>query len=115
MLSSTPRPCGSPERATGFRARTAAPVGLGAGPGRQGHRGALRRAGGGGHDLGTYLRGEAGGGLLVGGAEPACDPLQWVDDPDAVDIHPTAEVFEAQVTRAARRLPDLAVPRSWGS
>ncbi|WP_037311844.1 NAD(P)/FAD-dependent oxidoreductase [Amycolatopsis orientalis] len=61
-------------------------------------------------DLGTYFRGEAGAGLLVGGTEPECDPMQWTDDPDAVDIHPTAAVFEAQVTRAARRLPDLAVP-----
>jgi sarcosine oxidase, subunit beta len=61
-------------------------------------------------DLGTYFRGEVGGDLLVGGTEPECDPMQWTDDPDAVDIHPTAAVFEAQVTRAARRLPDLAVP-----
>ncbi|HUQ61572.1 FAD-dependent oxidoreductase [Lentzea sp.] len=61
-------------------------------------------------DLGTYFRGEVGGGLLVGGTEPECDPMQWTDDPDAVGIHPTAAVFEAQVTRAARRLPDLAVP-----
>lgn len=60
-------------------------------------------------DLGTYFRGEAGG-LLVGGTEPECDPLQWTDNPDTVDIHPTAAVFEAQVTRAARRLPGLAVP-----
>ncbi|MEU6411338.1 FAD-dependent oxidoreductase [Microbispora sp. NPDC046933] len=61
-------------------------------------------------DLGTYLRGEAGGGLLVGGTEPECDPLQWVDDPDAVTTQPTMAVFEAQVTRAARRLPELTVP-----
>ncbi|MFJ9779368.1 NAD(P)/FAD-dependent oxidoreductase [Amycolatopsis sp. NPDC101161] len=61
-------------------------------------------------DLGTYFRGEVGGDLLVGGTEPECDPLQWTDDPDTVDVHPTAAVFEAQVTRAARRLPDLAVP-----
>jgi sarcosine oxidase subunit beta len=61
-------------------------------------------------DLGTYFRGEVGGALLVGGTEPECDPMQWADDPDAVDIRPTAAVFEAQVTRAARRLPDLAVP-----
>jgi glycine/D-amino acid oxidase-like deaminating enzyme len=61
-------------------------------------------------DLGTYFRGEVGGGLLVGGTEPECDPMQWTDDPDAVDIHPGAAVFAAQVTRAARRLPDLAVP-----
>ncbi|GHH30829.1 NAD(P)/FAD-dependent oxidoreductase [Lentzea cavernae] len=61
-------------------------------------------------DLGTYFRGEVGGGLLVGGTEPECDPLQWIDDPDDADVHPTAAVFEAQVTRAARRLPDLTVP-----
>ncbi|WP_236795037.1 FAD-binding oxidoreductase [Amycolatopsis sp. GM8] len=61
-------------------------------------------------DLGTYFRGEVGGDLLVGGTEPECDLLQWTDDPDTVDVHPTAAVFEAQVTRAARRLPDLAVP-----
>ncbi|MEV1242753.1 FAD-dependent oxidoreductase [Nonomuraea sp. NPDC049750] len=61
-------------------------------------------------DLGTYFRGEVGGELLVGGTEPECDPMQWTDDPDAVDIHPTAAVFEAQVMRAARRLPGLAVP-----
>ncbi|MFI6820098.1 NAD(P)/FAD-dependent oxidoreductase [Micromonospora sp. NPDC050187] len=61
-------------------------------------------------DLGTYFRGEVGGNLLVGGTEPECDPMQWTDDPDAVDIHPTAAVFEAQVTRAARRLTGLPVP-----
>jgi glycine/D-amino acid oxidase-like deaminating enzyme len=61
-------------------------------------------------DLGTYFRGEVGGDLLVGGTEPECDPMQWTDDPDDVGVHPTAAVFEAQVTRAARRLPDLAVP-----
>ncbi|TKG70562.1 NAD(P)/FAD-dependent oxidoreductase [Prauserella endophytica] len=61
-------------------------------------------------DLGTYLRGEVGGGLLVGGTEPECDPLQWVDDPDAVTMHPTMPVFQAQVTRAARRLPELEIP-----
>ncbi|MFJ7217980.1 NAD(P)/FAD-dependent oxidoreductase [Amycolatopsis sp. NPDC098790] len=75
-------------------------------PVREGYRGPVVAD----MDLGTYFRGEAGGGLLVGGTEPECDPLQWTDDPDAVDIHPTAAVFEAQVTRAARRLPELAVP-----
>ncbi|MBB4688723.1 NAD(P)/FAD-dependent oxidoreductase [Amycolatopsis jiangsuensis] len=61
-------------------------------------------------DLGTYFRGEVGGGLLVGGTEPECDPLQWLDDPDEASPHPTMAVFEAQVTRAARRLPGLRVP-----
>lgn len=61
-------------------------------------------------DLGTYLRGTPGDGLLVGGTEPECDELQWVDDADASNPNPTQAVFEAQVTRAARRLPDLGVP-----
>jgi glycine/D-amino acid oxidase-like deaminating enzyme len=61
-------------------------------------------------DLGVYLRPQGGGQLLVGGLEPECDPLEWVDDPDAVDQHPTTRVFEAQTWRAARRLPELTVP-----
>ncbi|HEX3591320.1 MAG TPA: FAD-dependent oxidoreductase [Pseudonocardiaceae bacterium] len=61
-------------------------------------------------DLGTYFRGEVGGGLLVGGTEPECDPFQWLDDPDDANLNPTMAVFEAQVTRAARRLPGLRVP-----
>lgn len=61
-------------------------------------------------DLGTYIRGEVGGGLLIGGTEPECDPFQWLADPDDADINPSTAVFEAQVTRAARRLPELAVP-----
>ena len=61
-------------------------------------------------DLGTYLRGAPGDRLLVGGTEPECDPLQWVDDVDSVEPHPTPEVFDAQLTRAARRLTTLRVP-----
>jgi sarcosine oxidase subunit beta len=61
-------------------------------------------------DLGTYFRPEPGGGLLVGGQEPECDPMQWLDDPD--DYHPgaTSALFDAQVTRLARRVPGVAVP-----
>ena len=61
-------------------------------------------------DLGTYMRGEVGGGLLVGGTEPACDPLEWLDSPDDANPRPTMAVFDAQVTRAARRLTGLVVP-----
>jgi glycine/D-amino acid oxidase-like deaminating enzyme len=61
-------------------------------------------------DLGTYARAAEGDALLVGGTEPACDPLHWLDDPDAAGDHPTVPVFTAQLTRAARRMPDLAVP-----
>lgn len=61
-------------------------------------------------DLGTYIRPVAGDAVLVGGTEPECDPLEWVTDPDGVSPRPTLERFAAQVTRAARRLPDLRVP-----
>lgn len=61
-------------------------------------------------DLGVYLRPSGAANLLIGGTEPECDPLEWVEDPDRVDVRPTATQFEAQVLRAARRLPGLHVP-----
>ena len=61
-------------------------------------------------DTGVYIRPEAGGGMVIGGTEPECDPYQWVEDPDNVNMNRTQELFTAQVTRAARRLPDLQVP-----
>lgn len=61
-------------------------------------------------DLGIYLRPAAGGSVLVGGTEPACDPLDWIDDPDVASPYPTPRSFEAQVTRAACRFPLMAVP-----
>jgi glycine/D-amino acid oxidase-like deaminating enzyme len=62
-------------------------------------------------DLGTYIR-AAPGGIYVGGTEPACDPMEWIDDPDESDPRPKGRQFEAQVTRAARRFPALAVPNA---
>jgi sarcosine oxidase subunit beta len=61
-------------------------------------------------DLGTYVRPHLGGTFLIGGLEPECDPLVWVQDPDCFDDHPTPEVWEAQTTRAARRITTLGVP-----
>lgn len=63
-------------------------------------------------DLGTYLRPAFGNGILVGGTEPECDPLDWADSPDDVNQHVTMAVYESQVTRASRRLTGLAVPRT---
>ena len=61
-------------------------------------------------DLGVYLRPGVHGTLFVGGTEPECDELQWLDDPDDADLRVTADLHDAQVTRAARRLPGLRVP-----
>jgi sarcosine oxidase subunit beta len=61
-------------------------------------------------DLGTYFRGTPSGNLLVGGTEPDCDPLEWLDDPDDYLATVTEPLYRAQLYRAARRLPDLTVP-----
>jgi sarcosine oxidase subunit beta len=61
-------------------------------------------------DLGTYVRPHGDGRLLVGGMEPECDPLEWLDDPDDAALGPTRTVYEAQAYRAARRFPELTVP-----
>jgi len=63
-------------------------------------------------DLGTYMRSTPTGSTLIGGTEPECDGLDWVDDVEAVNLNRTKELFEAQVTRAARRFPSLKIPNS---
>jgi len=63
-------------------------------------------------DLGTYMRSTPTGSTLIGGTEPECDRLDWVDDIEAVNLNRTKELFEAQVTRAARRFPALKIPNS---
>jgi glycine/D-amino acid oxidase-like deaminating enzyme len=63
-------------------------------------------------DLGIYMRSTPNGSTLVGGTEPECDPLEWVDDLEQVNMIRTQERFEAQVTRAARRLPALQMPNT---
>ncbi len=61
-------------------------------------------------DLGTYWRGTPNGEILVGGTEPACDPMHWLVDADEYDPGVTEELYQAQVYRAARRFPELRVP-----
>lgn len=61
-------------------------------------------------DLGTYMRPGPNNTFLVGGTEPECDGFEWVDDPDAAETRVSRVRFEAQVIRAARRLPGLTVP-----
>ena len=61
-------------------------------------------------DVGQYFRPQPGGTLLVGGTEPDCDELHWVDDPDTNSEHPTVEVWETYMMRLARRLPGFGVP-----
>ena len=60
-------------------------------------------------DLGVYLR-PTPGGVLVGGMEPECDPLEWLARPEDVGEHVSPTTYEAQTVRAARRVPHLTVP-----
>ncbi len=61
-------------------------------------------------DLGTYFRPTMSGELIIGGTEPECDPMEWLDDADVYAQGVTDEVYRAQVYRAARRMPTLTVP-----
>jgi len=61
-------------------------------------------------DLGQYFRPQAGGTLLVGGTEAACDPLEWVADPDDFDDVASVDGWERATLRLARRIPGLGVP-----
>jgi len=62
-------------------------------------------------DVGCYWRPEVGGRLLIGGAEPACDAPEWVDDPDALDESLT-ENWTNIVYRAALRMPGIQIPNT---
>jgi sarcosine oxidase subunit beta len=61
-------------------------------------------------DLGTYIRFAPGGSLLVGSQEPACDPLEWLEEADDCDIHPSLAAYERHTLRLARRMPSVTVP-----
>jgi glycine/D-amino acid oxidase-like deaminating enzyme len=59
-------------------------------------------------DSGIYFRPESGGqDLIVGSLDPECDVLEWVDDPDQLDISSTPAAFERQVLRMMKRFPEV--------
>jgi len=61
-------------------------------------------------DVGQYFRPQPGGMLLVGGTEPQCDELEWIDDPDHFNDQATVEHWETSMMRLARRLPEFGLP-----
>jgi sarcosine oxidase subunit beta len=61
-------------------------------------------------DIGQYFRPQRGGTILVGGTEPECDEMHWVEDPDTNSDVPTVEGWETSMMRLARRLPEFGVP-----
>ena len=61
-------------------------------------------------DFATYFRPHPGGTVIVGSFEPPCDPLVFLDNADDTAPVVTAETWELQSLRLARRLPDVQVP-----
>ena len=61
-------------------------------------------------DLGQYIKPQVGGTWAIGGTEPECDELHWVDDPDRFDEYPSVEQFETSMLRVARRAPVFGIP-----
>lgn len=63
-------------------------------------------------DTGIYFRPHLGGTINLGGTEPACDELHWIDDADNWREETTVEIWETMMLRLARRMPDFGVPVS---
>ena len=63
-------------------------------------------------DTGIYFRPHLGGTINLGGTEPACDELHWIDDADDWREGTTVEIWETMMLRLARRMPDFGVPVS---
>lgn len=63
-------------------------------------------------DVGQYMKPQLGDQILVGGTEPECDEMHWIDDPDDFRELPTVEQWETSMYRMARRMPDFGVPHS---
>lgn len=61
-------------------------------------------------DNGIYFRPETGNLILVGSADPECDPMEWIDDPDDFNRSVTHERWKAQTYRLAKRFHELPLP-----
>ncbi len=62
-------------------------------------------------DTGVYFRSERGNNVLVGNAEPECDELEWVDDPDTYNEVLSEDGFLLHGMRTSRRITDLPIPQ----
>ena len=60
-------------------------------------------------DIATYARPEVGNHMLLGSEDPACDPKEWVEDPDSFDGN-FSDQWKILVMRMAQRLPALGIP-----
>lgn len=63
-------------------------------------------------DLGVYFRPERGNNVLIGSAEPECDVLEWIDDPDDFHRSLSEDEYQLLVLRTSRRLNGLPIPQT---
>jgi sarcosine oxidase, subunit beta len=61
-------------------------------------------------DLGVAFRPHGQNRLHISSMEPACDPLEWIDDPWTYRNQPTQHFYDRQTLRVARRMPGLSIP-----
>ena len=62
-------------------------------------------------DIGAYWRPEVGNKILIGGTEPECDPVEWVDGDIDVDMNLSlTENWENYIYRVGLRIPNLPFP-----
>jgi len=60
-------------------------------------------------DIHTYARPEIGNNILIGSEDPACDPKEWVADPDHFNTD-FSDQWKIMVMRLGQRLPELGIP-----
>ena len=53
-------------------------------------------------DTGIYFRPDVGNQLLLGSEDPACDPHQWVDDPDLFERNVTIAQWDRNAREVVR-------------
>jgi sarcosine oxidase subunit beta len=61
-------------------------------------------------DLGIAFRPHGTERLHISSIEPACDPIEWVDDPWSFESSVSDAAYTRQTLRVARRIPSLRIP-----
>lgn len=61
-------------------------------------------------DQGMYFRPAPGNNVFVGSTDPECDGHEWVDDMDTLNREVTQPIWERQMYRVAKRVPEFGIP-----
>jgi sarcosine oxidase subunit beta len=61
-------------------------------------------------DQGMYFRPAPGNNVFVGSTDPECDGHEWVDSMDGLNREVTEPLWNRQMMRVAKRLPEFGVP-----